>query len=192
MTRRTTTTRPPPWAASPTRRRCSRGAARSRSERPGTITYSFTINSTGGDGKLRNAVVSSSSGGSCFAATLGPDCQLDSLAIHDPLASTGVSIALASVVGGPAARTRRNPGGDRSAPLGSSACGSTGREAFDRGGTPGRAACRRARPRRRMRAARPGCRSRFRVTAARCVRATAWSTRRRCGTVEPTRSRVVS
>jgi len=63
----------------------------------GTITYSFTINSTGGDGKLRNAVVSSSSGGSCFAATLGPDCQLDSLAIHDPLASTGVSIALASV-----------------------------------------------------------------------------------------------
>jgi len=65
----------------------------------GTITYSFTINSTGGDGKLRNAVVSSSSGGSCFAADLGPDCQLDTLAAHDPLASTGVTIAGASIVG---------------------------------------------------------------------------------------------
>jgi len=63
----------------------------------GTITYSFTINSTGGDGKLRNAVVSSGSGGSCFAAALGPDCQLNSLALHDPLASTGVSTALATV-----------------------------------------------------------------------------------------------
>jgi uncharacterized repeat protein (TIGR01451 family) len=64
----------------------------------GTITYSFTINSTGGDGKLRNAVVSSGSGGNCFAATLGLDCQLDTLAVHDPLASTGVSITMASVL----------------------------------------------------------------------------------------------
>jgi uncharacterized repeat protein (TIGR01451 family) len=64
----------------------------------GTITYSFTINSTGGDGKLRNAVVSSGSGGDCFAATLGLDCQLDTLAVHDPLVTTGVDITMASVV----------------------------------------------------------------------------------------------
>jgi len=65
----------------------------------GTITYSFTINSTGGDGELRNAVVSGGSGGSCFAADLGPDCQLNTLAEHDPLASTGVDTAVASLVG---------------------------------------------------------------------------------------------
>ena len=65
----------------------------------GTITYSFTINSTGGDGRLRNAVVSSSTGGSCFAADLGPDCQLDTLAQHDPLASTGVETAGPTIAG---------------------------------------------------------------------------------------------
>jgi uncharacterized repeat protein (TIGR01451 family)/fimbrial isopeptide formation D2 family protein len=64
----------------------------------GTITYSFTIDSTGGDGRLLNAVVSSGSGGNCFAATLGLDCQLDTLAVHDPLASTGVDISIASGV----------------------------------------------------------------------------------------------
>jgi uncharacterized repeat protein (TIGR01451 family) len=58
----------------------------------GLITYSFTISSTGGDGKLLNAVVSSGSGGNCLAATLDPDCQLDTLAVHDPLATTGVDI----------------------------------------------------------------------------------------------------
>ncbi|HWH25354.1 MAG TPA: hypothetical protein VNT53_01745 [Pseudolysinimonas sp.] len=63
----------------------------------GTITYSFTINSTGGDGRLRNAVVSSGSGGNCFAAALGVDCQLDTFAVHDPtdpglLAFTGAAI----------------------------------------------------------------------------------------------------
>ena len=63
----------------------------------GTISYSFTINSTGGDGKLLNAVVSSGSGGNCFAATLGAECQLDTLAVHDPLASTGVDISIASL-----------------------------------------------------------------------------------------------
>jgi uncharacterized repeat protein (TIGR01451 family) len=63
----------------------------------GTITYSFTINSTGGDGKLRNAVVSSGSGGNCFAATLGAECQLVTLAVHDPLASTGIDIRVTSV-----------------------------------------------------------------------------------------------
>ena len=64
----------------------------------GTVTYSFTINSTGGDGRLRNAVVSSAHGGDCFVADLGPDCQLNTLAEHDPLASTGVDIRFASLL----------------------------------------------------------------------------------------------
>jgi uncharacterized repeat protein (TIGR01451 family)/fimbrial isopeptide formation D2 family protein len=58
----------------------------------GTITYSFTVNSTGGDGRLLNAVVSSGTGGSCFSATLGPDCQLTTFVEHDPLASTGIDV----------------------------------------------------------------------------------------------------
>ncbi len=61
-----------------------------------TITYSFKINAIGGDGTLRNAVISSGSGGNCFASTLGQDCQLNTLAEHDPLPFTGADVSIAA------------------------------------------------------------------------------------------------
>jgi uncharacterized repeat protein (TIGR01451 family) len=63
----------------------------------GTVTYSFTVNSTGGDGQLRNAVVSSVSGGNCLDRVFDPQCQLDTLALHNPLPNTGVDIRAMSV-----------------------------------------------------------------------------------------------
>ncbi|HEV7742234.1 MAG TPA: LPXTG cell wall anchor domain-containing protein, partial [Pseudolysinimonas sp.] len=62
-----------------------------------TVTYSFTINSLGGDGKLRNAVISDGSGGNCLDRVLDPECQLVTLALHDPLPNTGSDIRVMSI-----------------------------------------------------------------------------------------------
>jgi uncharacterized repeat protein (TIGR01451 family)/MYXO-CTERM domain-containing protein len=55
-----------------------------------TVTYSFVVKKSGGDGQLHNSVVSANGmGGNCLAGATSSECEVTTAVFHDPLAFTG-------------------------------------------------------------------------------------------------------